>query len=77
MSDIPVVFVLSVLLVVAFGLWEHYVAHHTTLPPIVHLAIFTRHHWKVTGVLLSSIYIYLDDRELHILVPSGVVHNAI
>lgn len=50
---------LSVVLMISFGLWEHFAANKTSIPPLVHLSIFTRKDWKVTYVLLLSFCGYL------------------
>ena len=54
MPDIPVVFALSLVLIVVFGIYERHLARHTSRPPIVDLAIFSRHGYKVTAVLALS-----------------------
>ena len=54
MVDIPVVFALSLVLILGFGLYEHHLVRHTSRPPIVDLAIFSRHGYKVTAVLALS-----------------------
>ncbi len=61
MSDIPVIFVVSLLLLIVFGAWEHHVTHHTTLPPMVNLAVFTRHRGVVSAVLLSAHTAYISN----------------
>ena len=56
--DIPVLFVLSFVFILAFGLWQHYVTHYTTLPPIIRLSVFHRNDWKVTAILGSALTAY-------------------
>ncbi len=50
--DIPVVFIISLLLIIIFGFWENYIKHHTLLPPIIDLGVFSRYEGKVTAILL-------------------------
>jgi MFS family permease len=42
MPDIAALFPVSVILIVAFFFWEYHVIHHTSRPPLVSLALFTR-----------------------------------
>ncbi|OCF39008.1 efflux protein [Kwoniella heveanensis CBS 569] len=49
---------ISVVLMIAFGFWEHIAETRTSIPPLVHLGIFSRHNWKVTSVLLLSFFGY-------------------
>lgn len=49
--DIPVVFSASIILILAFGFWEHHTECHTLIPPIVKLSIFTRYRWMITTML--------------------------
>ncbi|WVQ98567.1 hypothetical protein IAU59_005694 [Kwoniella sp. CBS 9459] len=49
---------ISILLMVAFGFWEHIAETRTSIPPLVHLGIFSRHNWKVTSVLVLSFFGY-------------------
>jgi hypothetical protein len=54
MADVPVVFALSILLLVVFGFWENHVERQTSTPPIVKLDLFTRHKWRISAVLLIA-----------------------
>ncbi|KAK8870017.1 hypothetical protein IAR55_000587 [Kwoniella newhampshirensis] len=56
---IPIVFAISVTMIIAFGFWEHYAATRTAVPPLVHLGVFRRHEWKVTSVLVISFFAYI------------------
>ncbi|WVQ78178.1 hypothetical protein IAT38_000261 [Cryptococcus sp. DSM 104549] len=56
---IPVVLVISILLIIGFGFWEHFVASKTNIPPLAHLSIFSSKEWKVTAVLTLSFFAYI------------------
>jgi hypothetical protein len=45
-------------MIAMFGVWQDRVKKLYSFPPLVDLAIFTRHGWKVTAVLLSSFSAY-------------------
>jgi hypothetical protein len=51
-SDVPALFAVSILFILAFWAWEKYLTSRTSCPPLVDLAIFTKHGYKVTSVLL-------------------------
>ncbi|WVR04973.1 hypothetical protein IAU60_001985 [Kwoniella sp. DSM 27419] len=49
---------LSIILMLAFGFWEHHVARKTSIPPLVNLGIFSRNEWRVTAVLVLAFFAY-------------------
>lgn len=51
---IPTLLAISIVLFVAFGLWERHVERRTTLPPVAKLSMFSRDGWKMTYVLLTA-----------------------
>lgn len=51
---IPAVLVVSLVLLVAFGLWEHYVERRLSLPPIVKMSMLSRHRFGLTMVCLTA-----------------------
>lgn len=55
---IPITFCISILLVVAFGLWQRYLTQHSSLPPVIDLRVFTRHDFKVTYLLVCTTAAY-------------------
>ncbi|KIR31181.1 efflux protein [Cryptococcus deuterogattii 99/473] len=59
LSDIPVVLVISILLIVLYGFWEHFVEKKTSIPPLSRLVIFSRRQWKVTAILVVSFFAYV------------------
>ena len=50
-SDVPVVFVLSLVLLVVFLLWERHLENRTTFPPIAKFSLFTRHRYRFTALI--------------------------
>lgn len=56
---IPVVLVISILLIVLYGFWEHFVEKKTSIPPLSRLVIFSRRQWKVTAILVVSFFAYV------------------
>ncbi|OWZ66867.1 hypothetical protein AYX14_05865 [Cryptococcus neoformans] len=56
---IPVVLVISILMIVLYGFWEHFVEKKTSIPPLSRLAIFSRRQWKVTAILIVSFFAYV------------------
>ena len=58
MLDVPALLVTSVALLLVFGYWEYWVERHTSIPPIVKLELFTRHHWRVTAVLVIAFLLW-------------------
>lgn len=50
-SDVPVVFVLSLLLIAVFLLWERHLENRTTFPPIAKFSLFTRHRYRFTALI--------------------------
>ncbi|EIW66522.1 hypothetical protein TREMEDRAFT_70106 [Tremella mesenterica DSM 1558] len=51
---IIVMLVLSLLLFIIFGFWEHHLETRTTLPPIIKISLFSRHGWKLTAINLTA-----------------------
>lgn len=65
LSDIPVVLVISILLIVLYGFWEHFVEKKTSIPPLSRLVIFSRRQWKVTAILVVSFFAYVPIAVSH------------
>ncbi|ORX41202.1 major facilitator superfamily domain-containing protein [Kockovaella imperatae] len=55
---IPCVFCLSIITVLAFGLWQHHLKRKNALPPLVDLDIFTRFKGKITALLAVTFTSY-------------------
>ena len=66
--DVPVVFVLSLSLLVAFLLWERHLENHTTYPPIAKFSLFTRHRYRFTALMACAFFCCLS--------TSGFVYTA-
>ncbi|GMK57862.1 hypothetical protein CspeluHIS016_0406960 [Cutaneotrichosporon spelunceum] len=49
---IPVLFCISVVTLVAFIFWEYHVQHHTSRPPLIRLALFTRAKGRLAAMYL-------------------------
>jgi hypothetical protein len=83
--DIPALSVVSVLLIVAFLLWERYLEFHTSYPPIAKFSLFTRYRYKVTAVCLSvfavaasvSVLVYLSTLWYQDVKGMTALENAI
>jgi hypothetical protein len=60
MIDVPALFVLSILLLVVFFLWERHLELNTTFPPIAKFSLFTRHQYKLTIILISTFFIVMS-----------------
>ena len=56
----PALLVASLVLLVAFALWERYLELHSTLPPIAKFSIFTRHSFKISFVLATAFFICIS-----------------
>lgn len=65
LTDIPVVLVISILMIVLYGFWEHFVEKKTSIPPLSRLAIFSRRQWKVTAILIVSFFAYVPIAVSH------------
>ncbi|GFZ44917.1 hypothetical protein JCM24511_02643 [Saitozyma sp. JCM 24511] len=82
---IPALFVVAVLLIVVFLLWERYLELHTSYPPIAKFSIFTRYRYKVTAVCLSvfavgasvSVLVYLSTLWYQDVKGMTALENAI
>lgn len=46
--------VVSIVLLVAFGVWERYIEKHTSLPPIVKMSMLSRNGFGLTKVCLTA-----------------------
>jgi hypothetical protein len=57
---VPTLFVVSLVLLVLFGLGERYLERNTTLPPVIKLSLFTRHKYRVTIVIVSTFFVYMN-----------------
>lgn len=49
--DVPIVFVLSLVLLVLFMLWERHLENKTSFPPIAKFSLFTRHRYRFTALM--------------------------
>ncbi|KAH7022931.1 major facilitator superfamily domain-containing protein [Ilyonectria destructans] len=47
---VPVLIVVSILIIVAFGFWQHYLETKTTRPPLVKMSVF--HNWRFSAVMV-------------------------
>ncbi|EIW66480.1 hypothetical protein TREMEDRAFT_34999 [Tremella mesenterica DSM 1558] len=47
---------ISILMLLAFGFWEHHVEHHLShiLQPILKLSLLTRHNYKVASIIVCA-----------------------
>ena len=53
-ADIPVLFSLSLLLLLAFGFWEYFVKVKTRSTPLIDLGIFKQHNGLVVALLFYT-----------------------
>lgn len=52
MGDIAALFPISIILLASFFAWEYHVQHHTTRPPLIRLALFTRAKGRLAAMYL-------------------------
>lgn len=59
LADVPTLFCVGFLCVVAFFFWEYHVIHHTPRAPLLRLALFTRGRGRLSAIYFVGFVMWM------------------